>query len=136
MAEFARNYPVDPVDVIISDYMSEYNMAVAAARRVSHTDSSTEAGLINRSGGPAYEATFLESLEPALEDIARYKIRIVANSGVADTKALYDVVTAMVAKRGLDLKVCLFYIFFHPIWLFEECTSDGGISLGCLDIRR
>ncbi|EER26942.1 hypothetical protein D8B26_002558 [Coccidioides posadasii str. Silveira] len=106
MAEFARNYPKDPVDVIISDYMSEYNMAVAAARRVDQKAvSSAEAGLINVSGGPAYEPSFLEALEPALEDLARYKIKIAVNAGVTDTKALYDVVAEMVREKGLDLKV-------------------------------
>lgn len=113
MAEFARKYPIDPVDVIISDYMSEYNMAVAAARRVNNQkEAPGEAGLVNQTGGPAYELSFLESLEPALEDIARYKIKVVANSGVADTKALYDVVSTMVAKKGLDLKVRLFHLPF------------------------
>ncbi|KAI2083754.1 hypothetical protein LOZ36_005452 [Ophidiomyces ophidiicola] len=106
MAEFARNYPQDPVDVIISDYMSEYNMAVAAARKVDQTSpSAAEAGLINVSGGPAYERSFLEALEPALEDIAKHKIKVAVNAGVTDPKALYDVVINMVKERGVDLKV-------------------------------
>ncbi|KAK2786376.1 hypothetical protein FQN52_007833 [Onygenales sp. PD_12] len=91
MAQFAHNHPLDPVDVIIADYMSEYNMALAAAKRVDSV--------------PAYELSFLESLEPALDDLARYGIKVAVNAGVADTKALYDVVTDMVAGRGLDLKV-------------------------------
>ena len=34
MAAFAKAYPQDPVDVIISDYLSEANMVTAAARKV------------------------------------------------------------------------------------------------------
>ncbi|EEP79874.1 conserved hypothetical protein [Uncinocarpus reesii 1704] len=106
MAEFARNYPKDPVDVIISDYMSEYNMAVAAARRVDQANTTpTETSAINGPAAPAYEPSFLEALEPALEDLARYKIKIAVNAGVTDTKSLYDVVVEMVRKAGLDLKV-------------------------------
>lgn len=106
MAEFARNYLLDPVDVIISDYMSEFNMSAAAGRRVD-TDGSTATneGLINNKGGPAYEVSFLEALEPALEYLDKYGIRVAANAGVTDTKALYDAVSNMVKSKGLNLKV-------------------------------
>lgn len=104
MAEFARNYPTDPVDVIISDYMSEANMVVAAGRRVEQTNPGAS-GLLAFAELPGYEPSFLESLDPALEDLAKYGIKVAVNAGVTDTKALYDVVQEMVAEKGFNLKV-------------------------------
>src|SRR5690606_12985498 len=51
------------------------------------------------------EPSFLESLNPALEDLAKYGIRVAVNAGVTDTKALYDVVQEMIAEKNLNLKV-------------------------------
>ncbi|KAJ6133759.1 hypothetical protein N7523_000081 [Penicillium sp. IBT 18751x] len=98
IAEFARHYPTDPVDVIIADFMSEFNMATAAGRRVDQLTS-----LDTRA--PAYDVSFLEALDPALEDLAKYGIKVAVNAGVTDTKGLYEVVVKMVQERGLDLKV-------------------------------
>ena len=77
-------------------------MAVAAGKRVDQGAASTGKPVV-----PAYELTFLEALEPALEDIARHGIRVAANAGVADTKGLYETVVKMIKSRGLDLKVNL-----------------------------
>ena len=59
----------------------------------------------NIDGGEAYEPTFIEALEPALNDIAKYKIRVAVNAGASDTKLLHKVVTDMVGSKNLDLKV-------------------------------
>jgi pyruvate/oxaloacetate carboxyltransferase len=85
------------VDVIIADFMSEFNMATAAGRRV---DQET-----TRDAAPAYDVSFLEALDPALEDLAKHGIKVAVNAGVTDTKGLYEVVMQMVQKKGLDLKV-------------------------------
>ncbi|KAL4806801.1 hypothetical protein BDV18DRAFT_168375 [Aspergillus unguis] len=98
ISEFARNYPIDPVDVIIADFMSEANMAVAAGRRDDQ----------NRHGehsAPGYEQVFLLALQPALEDLAKYGIKLAVNAGNTDTKGLYKVVFKMIRDKGLDLKV-------------------------------
>lgn len=97
IAEFARHHPTDPVDVIIADFMSEFNMATAAGRRV---DQETA-----RDVAPAYDVSFLEALDPALEDLAKHGIKVAVNAGVTDTKGLYKVVMQMIQKKGLDLKV-------------------------------
>jgi hypothetical protein len=78
--------------------MSEFNMATAAGRRVDQTISPETAA-------PAYDLSFLEALEPALDDLAKYEIKLAVNAGVTDTKGLYDVVTRMVEAKKLDLKV-------------------------------
>jgi pyruvate/oxaloacetate carboxyltransferase len=81
--------------------MSEFNMATAAGRRVDQETSHATA--------PAYDLSFLEALEPALDDLAKYGIKLAVNAGVTDTEGLYKVVTRMVQAKKLDLKVCLHF---------------------------
>ncbi|CAI7594284.1 unnamed protein product [Penicillium bialowiezense] len=96
IADFARHYPTDPIDVIIADFMSEFNMATSAGRRVDQQTGAT---------APAYELSFLEALEPALNDLAKYRIKVAVNAGVTDTEGLYKVVTQMVQAKKLNLKI-------------------------------
>ncbi len=56
-------------------------------------------------GGDAYEPSFIEALEPALNDIARYGIKVAVNAGASDTALLAKVVTDLVATKRLSLKV-------------------------------
>lgn len=72
-------------------------MATAAGRRVDRGRAETPL--------PTYDVSFLGALEPALENLARYGIKLAVNAGVTDTKGLYDVVIRMVQSKGLDLKV-------------------------------
>lgn len=89
------------MDVIIADFMSEFNMATVAGRRVDQ----------NENAMPAYDLSFLEALEPALGDLAKHGIKLAVNAGVCDTKGLYEVVSKMVQAKGLDLKVSSVLIF-------------------------
>ncbi|PWY66454.1 DUF1446-domain-containing protein [Aspergillus heteromorphus CBS 117.55] len=103
IAEFARNHPRDPVDVIIADFMSEANMVTAAARKVDLDqlgDAQTPPTI-----APGYEASFLLALSPALEDLAKHGIKLAVNAGNTDTEGLYKVVKQMVEAKGLKLKV-------------------------------
>ncbi|EKG19522.1 hypothetical protein MPH_03386 [Macrophomina phaseolina MS6] len=89
---FAANCESDPIDVIIGDWMSEANM--------------TSKGVMKSEGaGDAYEATFLEALEPALADLAKHKIKLAANAGASDTEKLCQAVSKAAKDKGLDLKV-------------------------------
>lgn len=103
IADFAHHYPTDPVDVIIADFMSEFNMATAAGRRVDQTVS-------QQATAPAYDLSFLEALEPALDDLAQHGIKLAVNAGVTDTRGLYEVVTRMVEAKKLNLKVSLCFV--------------------------
>jgi hypothetical protein len=111
MAMFAKNHPCDPVDVIIGDWMSEANMT---ARGVMKTESksvistschSTAKLTILQDAGPAYEPSFLESLIPALPDIAKHKIKVAVNAGASDTQLLAQTVTNLIKQQSLSLKV-------------------------------
>ncbi len=101
MAAFAHAYPSDPVGVIISDYMSEVNMTIGAARKVDSANLTADMGNAFVGAGPAFEASFLEALGPALEDLAKYGIKVAANAGNADVQGLYRIVCDMVEKKGL-----------------------------------
>ncbi|RMY82632.1 hypothetical protein D0862_11947 [Hortaea werneckii] len=93
MAMLAANCPNDPIDVIVGDWMSEANMTSRAALKT------------GEGGEAAYEPTFVESLEPALPDLAKYGIKLAVNAGASDTALLHKVVTDMVKAQGLQLNV-------------------------------
>ncbi|KAJ5919372.1 hypothetical protein N7466_010315 [Penicillium verhagenii] len=116
IAEFARHYPTDPVDVIIADFMSEFNMATSAGRRTDQDENPQ----------PAYDLSFLEALEPALGDIAKHGIKLAVNAGVCDTKGLFDVVTKMVRSKGLDLKIA--YVTGDEVLPAIQTALSGGAS--------
>ncbi|RFU27572.1 hypothetical protein B7463_g8745, partial [Scytalidium lignicola] len=100
---FASNYPNDPVDVIIGDWLSEANLTSLNAKKLG--------------GEVGYEPTFLEALEPALDNISKYGIRVAVNAGGNDCKALVEEVRKMIKKYGLEgqLKVA---------WIEgDECLS-------------
>ncbi|KAK1078249.1 hypothetical protein LTR33_007396 [Friedmanniomyces endolithicus] len=92
MAMLAANHPNDPIDVLTGDWMSEANMTARATMKIA-------------GGGDAYEPSFIEALEPALNDIARYGIKVAVNAGASDTALLAKVVTDLVATKRLSLKV-------------------------------
>jgi hypothetical protein len=80
------------IDVLVGDWMSELNMP-------------TRAYNVANGLGIGYEETFLEALEPALENIAKKGIKLAANAGTVATKDLYDVVVKMVEEKKLSLTV-------------------------------
>ncbi|KAJ7646561.1 hypothetical protein FB45DRAFT_821037 [Roridomyces roridus] len=92
-AQLASGYPDEPVDVLIGDFMSEANMTSLAARKAQGAE------------GGAFEATFVEAVEPALADIAKYGIKVVVNAGASDTERLHDVIVKLVQKKQLPLQV-------------------------------
>ncbi|KAF5860205.1 hypothetical protein ETB97_001848 [Aspergillus alliaceus] len=129
IAEFARNYPQDPVDVIIADFMSEANMVTGAARRIDqdHAQESARSQSSSKStSAPGYELSFLLALQPALEDLARYGIKVAVNAGNTDTEGLYKAVTEMVKAKGLNLKVA--WISGDEVLSTVKAALSGGKS--------
>lgn len=53
----------------------------------------------------AWEPSFVESLEPALEALASSGKKLVANAGASDTRKLAQVVTKMISDKTLNLRV-------------------------------
>jgi hypothetical protein len=124
MAAFAHAYPSDPVDVIISDYMSEANMVVAAARKIGSSPDANS----STTASPAFEASFLEALEPALADLAKYGIKVAVNAGASDTEGLYKVVRDMIHKKGLASKLKLAWISGDEVLGAVKSSLESGSS--------
>lgn len=82
----------EKIDVLVGDWMSELNMPTRAF------DSVTKNAV-------GYEESFLEALEPALENIAKKGIKLAANAGTVATKDLYEAVVKMIEEKGLSLTV-------------------------------
>jgi hypothetical protein len=53
----------------------------------------------------AWEPTFIEALQPALEALASTGKKLVCNAGASDTGKLAEVVKSMIDEKGLQLKV-------------------------------
>ncbi|KAJ5901921.1 DUF1446-domain-containing protein [Penicillium taxi] len=103
----------ETIDVVVGDWMSEFNMPTRAYA-VTHD-------------GVGYEETFLEALEPALENLAQKKMKLAANAGTTATKQLYQVVVEMVQKKGLDLTVAWVEgDVLDPVQVTHQ--SDGSIK--------
>lgn len=90
--ELARDE--EDLSFIVGDWMSEYNMTSRGGAKVNSAGASSE-----------WETSFMESIEPALEHLARRKIRVAVDAGASDTKKLYDELTEVIRAKGLDLKV-------------------------------
>ena len=80
-------------------------MVTAGARKVNSARSHEEPSDPWQPVGPAFETSFLEALEPALEDLAKYNIKVAVNAGSSDTEGLYKIVLQMIEKKGLNMKV-------------------------------
>lgn len=90
-ADLARN---ENVDFIVGDWMSEYNMTMRGGSKVNSKSLSSE-----------FETSFLESIEPALDDLAANGIKVAVNAGASDTKKLHDSLIELIKAKSLNLTV-------------------------------
>ncbi|KAG4441945.1 hypothetical protein IFR05_002564 [Cadophora sp. M221] len=91
---FAALAKTEDVSFIVGDFMSEYNMTTRGGAKSNGDESSAE-----------FEECFLESIIPALPDLAKNGIKVAVNAGGSDTKKLHDALLAIVQKQGLSLKI-------------------------------
>jgi len=130
----ARSHPLDPIDVITGDWMSEANMTrqgankAAAAAAAAAASVSAPSSLAHTAHDYFFEPTFLEALQPALPYLARYGIRVAVNAGASDTRRLAGVVESMVAKAGLtaELKVAWVGGDEVPLAVIEKAMEERG----------
>lgn len=86
------------IDFIVGDWMSEYNMASRGSMKASMHSGVEDTEM-------AFEANFLESIEPCLGNVAANGIRLAVNAGACDTEKLYHQVVERIAQQSLELKV-------------------------------
>jgi hypothetical protein len=77
---------------MVGDWMSELNMPSRAFG-------------LHQGSDPGYEPSFVEALEPALENLAKKGIKVAANAGTVGTEKLFNIVVKMVKQKGLNLSV-------------------------------
>jgi hypothetical protein len=80
------------VDYLVSDYLSEITMALLARARAKDP----AAGFIG---------DFVETLRPALPEIARRGIKVITNAGALNPVGCADALSAVLSELGLSLKV-------------------------------
>jgi hypothetical protein len=90
-ADLAKN---ENVDFIVGDWMSEYNMTMRGGSKVNSKSVSSE-----------FETSFIESIEPALKDLAANGIKVAVNAGASDTKKLHDSLVEIIRAKSLNLTV-------------------------------
>jgi hypothetical protein len=95
--------------------MSEYNMTTRGGGKAKGSATSSS----------EFETSFMEAIEPALNDIAERKIRVAVNAGASDTKKLHDALNGVVRAKGLDLKVA--WIEGDEVsGLFDQSVKSGN----------
>lgn len=105
-----RTLAQDPdLDAIVGDWMSENVMTIqgaAKARLKSTSDGKTEKlSLEERMKNAQYALQFINCFEPAMQDLAKNKIKLAVNAGGSDTELLAEVCQKLLQDAGLDLKV-------------------------------
>ena len=63
-------------------------MVVAASRKINSSPNARSDANPLKTGSLAFEASFLEALEPALADLAKYGIKVAVNAGASDAEGL------------------------------------------------
>src|SRR3954447_26098722 len=75
-ASLAEN---EPLDFIVGDWLSEYNMTTRGGSKIGNSATSDE-----------FEPSFLEAIIPALPHLEKNHIKVAVNAGASDTQKLHD----------------------------------------------
>lgn len=105
-----RNLARDPtMDAIVGDWMSENVMTIQGAGKVKSLEAANSNGALqslqDRMKTAQYAGQFLNCFEPAIDDLAKNKIKLVVNAGGSDTELLAEVCKDLVKQKGYELNV-------------------------------
>lgn len=104
IARIAQN---EDVDVIVGDWLSEMTMTIHGAGKVRNMAAAADKQPIfeEQVQNAMFAENFLDCFEPAIENLARKRIKLAVNAGASDTEILAKLVKNVVNKKGYDLKV-------------------------------
>ncbi|ERT00217.1 uncharacterized protein SPSK_08869 [Sporothrix schenckii 1099-18] len=97
----------EDVDVIVGDWLSEMTMTMHGTARVRNQNANAGKELTweEEVRNAMFAENFLDCFEPAIEYLAKNKVRLAVNAGASDTEILAKIVQAKVTEKGYNLKV-------------------------------
>lgn len=97
----------DNVDVIVGDWLSEMTMTIHGTGKQKNLAATKgkELSFEEQVQTAMFAENFLDCFEPAIEDLARRKIKLAVNAGASDTEVLAKLVKKKVQDAGYDLRV-------------------------------
>lgn len=95
------------VDVIVGDWLSEMTMTIHGTGKIKNQAlvAGKELTWEEQLQYAMFAENFLDCFTPAIDDLARRKIKLAVNAGASDTEVLAKLVKQKVEEAGYDLKV-------------------------------
>lgn len=89
-------------------------------------------------GEVAYERTFLDSLAPALSDIAKYGIKVAVNAGASDVEGLAEATKKLVKDKGLQGKLNVAWVSGDDVLGFvkERLSVNKNASSSSSEVQE
>ena len=104
ISSLAKN---DDVDVIVGDWLSEMTMTLHGTGKIRNAAANAGKDLTweEQVQSAMFAENFLDCFTPAIDDLARRKIKLAVNAGASDAEILAKVVKQKVNEAGHDLRV-------------------------------
>ncbi|EON69200.1 hypothetical protein W97_08559 [Coniosporium apollinis CBS 100218] len=104
IASLAKN---EDVDIIVGDWLSEMTMTIHGTGKIrnSAANGGKQLRWEEQVQSAMFAENFLDCFLPAIDNLARRKIKLAVNAGASDTEILAKVVKQRANEAGHDLKV-------------------------------
>ncbi|PRZ44128.1 uncharacterized protein DUF1446 [Antricoccus suffuscus] len=109
------------IDVVTGDYLAEVTMLILAKARLKDPNA-------------GYATTFLRQLEPAINEIAQRRIKVVVNAGGLNPAGLADATRSLINEHGVTLSVA--YIDGDDITPRLPQLQEAGHEIGHLHTAK
>lgn len=97
----------EDVDVIVGDWLSEMTMTIHGTGKIAKQAElqGKELSFEEQVQHAMFAENFMDCFEPAIDDLARRKIKLAVNAGASDAEILAKLVVKKVQEKGHNLKV-------------------------------